>query len=148
MSPEHHKPDGTRQVGPTWESLIERQIREAMEAGAFDELPHQGRPIPLEDDAAAGSWALAHRMLRNAGVAPPWIEADKEIRARLAELEVALARGATAQGPGRDRWVREIERLVAAVNAAVERVNAAAPTDRQHRRPLLIDEVVRRLDRA
>ncbi len=148
MSPEHRKPDGTRQVGPTWESLIERQIREAMEEGAFDQLPHQGRPIPLEDDAAAGSWALAHRMLRNAGAAPPWIEADKEVRARLAELEVALARGAAAQGPGRDRWVREIERLVVAVNAAVERVNAEAPTVRQHRRPLVLDEVVRRLDRA
>ncbi len=148
MSPEHRKPDGTREVGPTWESLVERQIREAMEAGAFDELPHQGRPIPLEDDAAAGTWALAHRMLRNAGAAPPWIEADKEVRARLAELDVAVARGAAAHGASRDRRVRDIGRLVVAVNAAVERVNAEAPTDRQHRRPLMLDEVIRRLDRA
>ena len=42
MSPEHRKADGTRQVGPTWESLVERQIREAMEDGAFRDLPHQG----------------------------------------------------------------------------------------------------------
>ena len=144
-SPRHGR---GRQVGPTWESLIERQIREAMEEGAFDQLPHQGRPIPLEDDAAAGSWALAHRMLRNASAAPPWIEADKEVRARLAELDVAVARAAADRGSGRDRWLHEIGRLVLAVNAAVERVNAEAPTDRQHRRPLVLDEVVRRLDRA
>ena len=60
------------------ESIVERQIREAMEDGAFDELPYRGVPIPLDDDSAAGERALGFRVLRNAGVAPPWIEADKE----------------------------------------------------------------------
>src|SRR5262249_3341711 len=35
------KPPGT-----SWESFIERQIREAQEAGAFENLPGQGKPIP------------------------------------------------------------------------------------------------------
>ena len=43
MSPTQRHPDGTRHVGPTWESLIERQIREAMADGRFDQLPHQAR---------------------------------------------------------------------------------------------------------
>lgn len=148
MSPEHRKPDGTRQVGPTWESLIERQIREAMEEGAFEHLPHQGAPLPLEDDSAAGEFALAHRMLRNAGAAPPWIESDKEVRARLADLDRLLARAERADPRSLPRLLRQATDLVTAVNVAVERVNAEAPTDRQHRRPLVLEDVLRQLDEA
>jgi len=35
------KPPGT-----SWESWIEQQIREAQEAGAFDQLPGAGKPLP------------------------------------------------------------------------------------------------------
>ena len=143
MSPEHRKPDGTRKVGPTWESLVERQIREAMEEGAFDALPHQGSRLPIEDDSAAGEWALAYRMLRDAGAAPPWIEADKEVRTRMAELDVAVARASAATGMARSRRRDDVVRLVGAINGAIERLNAEAPTDRQHRRPLDIDEILR-----
>lgn len=69
------------------ETLVERQIREAMEAGAFDDLPHTGSRLPLEDDSAAGDWAQAYRMLRNAGAAPPWIESDKAVRSLLDERD-------------------------------------------------------------
>ena len=94
-----------RQVAPTWESLVDRQIREAMEDGRFDDLPHQGEPLPVEDETYAGEWALAFRMLRNAGVAPPWIEADKEVRALLARRDaiVAGARGALVRVRARAR---------------------------------------------
>jgi hypothetical protein len=119
-----------------------------MEAGAFDALPHQGEPLPLEDDTAAGEWAMAHRMLRNAGVAPPWIEADKEVRARLADLERLVERAQRAGPWSLERLRRQATDLVAAVNHAVERVNAEAPTDRQHRRPLVLEEVLRRFNEA
>ena len=85
--------EGKLSVGPTWESIVERQIREAMEDGAFDELPYQGLPIPLGDDSAAGERALGFRVLRNAGVAPPWIEADKEVREVLARQGRAAGAG-------------------------------------------------------
>lgn len=64
MSLTDREPDGTRKPGHSWESLIERQIREAMEAGAFDDLPHQGVRLPLEDDTAAGERALWRRAFR------------------------------------------------------------------------------------
>ena len=63
-----------------------------MDDGAFDDLPYQGERLPLEDDSAAGEWAMAHRMLRNAGAAPPWIESDKEARRQLAALEALVER--------------------------------------------------------
>ena len=92
MSPQRRDAEGRRQVGPSWESLVERQIREAMDDGAFDDLPYQGERLPLEDDSAAGDWAMAHRMLRSAGAAPPWIESDKEARRLLAELDALVER--------------------------------------------------------
>jgi hypothetical protein len=135
---------GNRQVAPTWESLVDRQIREAMEDGRFDDLPFHGRPLPKEDDSAAGEWAMAHRMLRNAGVAPPWIEADKEARALLERRDALLRRAAGASPATMHRLRAELERLVEEVNPAIGRLNAEAPTDRQHRRPLVLaDELVR-----
>jgi hypothetical protein len=139
---------GRRQVAPTWESLVDRQIREAMEEGKFDDLPLHGKPLPVEDDTLAGEWAMAFRMLRNAGVAPPWIEADKEVRELFARREAILGRaergGATSFVQQRDR--AELERIVVALNAAVGRVNAAAPTYAQHRRPLVLADELARLD--
>ncbi len=135
MSPERRDAEGRRQIAPTWESLVERQIREAMDAGAFDELPFVGERLPIEDDTAAGEWAMAHRMLKNAGAAPPWIESDKEARRHLAALEQVLERARHASPASRARLRRELLETVAAANRAIERVNAEAPTDRQHRRP-------------
>lgn len=148
MSPEHRRPDGSRQVGPTWESIVERQIREAMDEGAFDELPYTGRPLPLEDDSAAGEWALAHRMLRNAGVAPPWIEADKDARASLAKRDALLERAGRIGPGGRARARAELTSIVADANAAICRLNAEAPTAAQHRPLLVLEEQLARLERA
>ncbi|HXA68221.1 MAG TPA: DnaJ family domain-containing protein [Bryobacteraceae bacterium] len=33
-----------------WESIAERKIREAIEAGKFDNLPSKGKPIELDID--------------------------------------------------------------------------------------------------
>ncbi|HEX2755940.1 MAG TPA: DUF1992 domain-containing protein [Candidatus Limnocylindrales bacterium] len=56
---------------PTRKALIDQRIREAQEAGAFDDLPFRGDRIPLADDSAAGAWALAHHILKNANMVPP-----------------------------------------------------------------------------
>lgn len=146
MSVQRRDAEGRRQVGPSWESLVERQIREAMAEGAFDDLPYRGEPLPLEDDSAAGDWAMAHRMLKNAGAAPPWIEADKEARRLLAEIETLIERAPAMSALGRRRARAELERLVQAANLAISRVNSEAPTDRQHRRPLDPAAVAARLE--
>ena len=92
MSPQRRDADGRPQTAHSWESLVERQIREAMDAGAFEDLPFRGQRLPIEDDSAAGEWAMAHRMLKSAGAAPPWIESDKEARRLLAVLAAMLER--------------------------------------------------------
>jgi hypothetical protein len=138
--------EGRRQVAPTWESLIDRQIREAMEGGAFDELPHRGARLPIDDDAYAGDRAMAFHVLRNAGAAPPWIEADKEVRVLLTRRDEILARAPAASPFAAARDRRDLAAVVAAANAAIARLNAEAPTDRQHRRPLDLADELARLD--
>src|SRR5437868_557470 len=132
--------EGRWQIARSWESLVDRQIREAMEAGQFDDLPHQGEPLPNDENPLAGEWQLAFKMLRDAGYAPPWVEADKEVRDLLARRDALLERvrsnPPSAVGRRRDR--ETLGRLVRGINAAVLRLNSEAPTTRQHRQPLIL----------
>ena len=125
---------------PSREKLIDRQIREAMDDGKFDDLPHQGERLPIVDDSAAGDWALAYRMLKGASFAPEWIETDKEVRALLARRDAILARAPRSSAIGRRRDDAELREVVEAANKAIFRLNHEAPTNRQHRRPLNLDE--------
>ena len=135
------KPDprSSNPFAPAREKLIDRQIREAQEAGAFDGLPHQGEPLPLVDDSAAGDWALAYRMLKGASFAPPWIETDKEIRELLARRDAILERAPRSSAIGRKRDEKELREVVDAANRAIFRLNHEAPTASQHRRLLDLD---------
>lgn len=79
-----------------WESLIDQKIREAMEQGEFDDLAGKGEPIDLSENPYEDpDWRTAHRMLRNAGFAPAWIEERKHIDSELAAARSVLARAAT-----------------------------------------------------
>ncbi|HET7677162.1 MAG TPA: DUF1992 domain-containing protein [Candidatus Limnocylindrales bacterium] len=117
---------------PAHETAMERTIREAVERGEFDELPHRGQRLPPRDERA-GEWTLAFEVLRSAGMAPPWIEADKEVRRQLAArdalLEQAVRSGPLLHGTLR----RRMREVVAAADRAVEHLNALAPGPAQHR---------------
>jgi hypothetical protein len=131
--------DGNWQIGPSWESLIDRQIREAMEEGSFDNLPHRGEPLPNDENPHAAEWGLAFHVLKNAGYAPPWIEADKEVRELLARRDALLARASKGAPPselGRRRDIEALQKLVKETNAAINRLNSEAPSYQQQRRPL------------
>ena len=76
-----------------WESLIDQKIREAMERGEFDNLSGKGAPIDLSENPFEDpDWRTAHRLLRNAGFAPSWIEESKDIDAELEVARTNLAR--------------------------------------------------------
>ena len=144
-------PDPRRHLGSSRETLLDRQIREAVEEGRFDNLPHQGKPLPNDENPYAAEWGLAFHVLRNAGFAPPWIEAHKEVRALLTRRDGILARAAT--GPARSEAARRrdrlaLEQLVAEVNASIARVNAEAPSARQYRQPLALADELDRYDAA
>lgn len=74
-----------------WESAIDKQIREAMERGEFDNLPGAGKPLDLSDDPhTPDDWRMAFKILKDNKVAPGWIEHGKTIRDELRALQLLL----------------------------------------------------------
>jgi len=143
--------DGNLQVGQNWDTLIERQIREAMESGKFKELPHQGKPLPNDENPHAGDQALAFHILKNAGVAPPWIEANKEANELLAKRDAILERAASGSRPSifaRNKDRQTLTDLVARVNMAIAKVNIEAPASTIRRRLLVLEEELARYEAA
>ena len=85
--PTHDK----KQPSCGWESAIDKQIRKAIERGEFNNLRGAGKPLNLDDNPhIPADWRLAFKVLREAGVAPEWIEQGKEIRAELQSLATFL----------------------------------------------------------
>ena len=73
--------------------LAERRISEAIARGELADLPGEGRPLDLSDDALIPEdLRLAYRILKNAGYIPPEVEALNEI----AQLERVAMGNATA----------------------------------------------------
>lgn len=77
--------DQVRRIG-SYENWLEQSIREAQQRGEFDNLSGQGKPQDLTFDPNAGDRDSGFRILKNNGLAPAWIEADKAIRAEQAAL--------------------------------------------------------------
>jgi len=86
-----------------WNTIAERKIREAMEEGAFDNLAGCGRPIDLREDPFEDpSLRMAHRLLRNNGFAPAWVEERREL-----ERDIAAASGSGASIAAINRRIRD-----------------------------------------
>ena len=71
-----------------FDKLVEQKIREAQEAGEFDDLEGAGRPVDLEayfstpEELRAG-----YALLKNAGVLPEEAVVIKELNEAVARLE-------------------------------------------------------------
>jgi hypothetical protein len=98
-----------------FDQIGERKIAEAIARGELDDLPGAGRPLELDDDShVPEDLRAAYRILRNAGYAPPEVQALNQI-AQLERLvsdvpenerlrvlkKIALLRTAAEFRPGR-----------------------------------------------
>jgi DnaJ homolog subfamily C member 28 len=144
-----------------WESLVDQKIREAMEQGEFDDLPGSGEPIdvsvnPFEDP----EMRLAHRMLRNAGFAPSWIEERKDIDAELQIARNQLARvwtirqnsrGTENEQGAQARWkeaATSFRTQAAELNRRIAAWNLKIPAAGFQRRLIDIEKEVSQIERA
>jgi len=95
-----------------------------MEDGAFEHLEGAGKPLDLgENPFEDSSLRMAHRLLKNNGFAPAWIEEAREIEAESRRLR---ARGADSNDDLRSR--------VAALNRRIVAYNLKAPAVSVHKR--------------
>jgi hypothetical protein len=107
-----------------WHFIAERKIREAMEEGAFEHLDGAGKPLDLSENPFEDpSDRMAHRLLKNNGFAPAWIEEAKEIEAESCRLR---ARAEVSKSDFQSR--------VAALNRRIASFNLKAPATSLHKR--------------
>lgn len=77
-----------------FDSWIEDTLTEAIARGEFDNMPQAGKPIRIERNPYQPELDMAFSRLKNAGMAPAWIELDREIRAMHDALDHWLAAAA------------------------------------------------------
>ena len=95
-----------------WESWIERQIRESMERGEFDNLPGSGEPIPDLARPYDELWWLRKKLRsEDLSIDPPGLALRKEVEDALARIGAA-------------RHEAEVRRLVAEINQRILYVNS------------------------
>lgn len=140
------------------DALVESSIQRGLKDGAFDGLHGAGKPLaqreynPYEEMAGM---SVAHRVLKNAGAAPAWVEHGRSIRRahasarfRLEDAWLAVRYGsalAAATQPSRPigdeqcplaaRWaaaLHDFEGELDAVNKQIRTYNLIAPGSATH----------------
>ena len=132
--------------------VVENRIQEGMASGSFDHLKGHGKPLELDENVyeTLSGDAVAHKLLKNAGCAPAWVEKGKEARglARAARADLAKAWLLCADRDGEDdvRWaaaLADFEEQVGAANKVLRSYNLSCPSRAQQRTLRLDDEVER-----
>jgi len=118
--------------GVSWETWIDRQVRESQERGDFDGLPGAGKPLP-DLDRRDEDWWLKRMLVREGiSVTPPTIAIRVEVEQALAEV-------------GRSTEEAEVRTILATINEKVRRINRlGADGPPSTVMPLDVDEVVER----
>ncbi len=95
--------------GMSFETWVERQIREAQERGEFDNLPGAGKPIPGIDGPAEELWWVKHYLRReNLSYLPPTLALRREVADVLADVPDAPSESAVR------RRIAELNQKIAA----------------------------------
>jgi hypothetical protein len=118
----------------SFETWVDKQIREAQERGEFDDLAGKGKPIADLDQPADELWWVKGLMRReNLSVTPPALSLRKEVH----DLQDRLTREPTEQ---------RVRAVVEELNARIRATNRMPPIDGPPTSvsPLDVDEVVER----
>jgi hypothetical protein len=84
--------------GVSWESWTERQIREGIERGEFDDLPGKGRPIAGIDGAHDDLWWVREKLRREQiSALPATLVLRKELEDALVGIDSARSEAVVRQ---------------------------------------------------
>jgi hypothetical protein len=74
-----------------FELIAERKIEQALARGELDDLPGEGRPLDLDDDALVPEdLRMAYRILKNAGYAPQEVQASSRGERKLSLMSARV----------------------------------------------------------
>jgi len=119
-----------------WENIAERKIREAMAEGAFDNLKGKGQPLDLEENPYEDpSLRMAHRLLRNNGFAPAWVEEAKDLERAIETAQQDLGRGL---------GLAAFSARIAEINRWILAHNLKTPSTLFHMRPVDAEALIGR----
>ena len=119
-----------------WENIAERKIREAMAEGAFDNLKGKGQPLDLEENPYEDpSLRMAHRLLRNNGFAPAWVEEAKDLEQAIETAQQDLGRGL---------GLAAFRARIAEINRRILAHNLKTPSTLFHMRPVDAEALISR----
>lgn len=97
--------------GVSWETWIDRQIREAQERGDFDDLPGKGRPLADLDRPHDELWWVNKLLAR------------EEVRGAPPTLAIRRAREEALERVAAARTETEVRAVLEAVNEKIRQVN-------------------------
>jgi hypothetical protein len=98
----------------SWESWVDRQIREGIERGEFDDLPGTGRPLADLDGPHDELWWVRKKMRdEQVEYLPPTLAIRKELDLTLAQIAAS-------------RSEAEVVRLITAINERIVYINSHA----------------------
>jgi hypothetical protein len=119
--------------GVSWESWIDRQVREAREQGAFENLPGAGQPLPDLDRPHDEMWWVKKKLAEE-GVSylPPTLALRKD-----RENSLALARAQSSE----DAMRQVLEELNDRIRQVNRRAASGPPSTVM---PVDVDDQVRR----
>jgi len=132
---------------------IDEIIQQAMQEGAFDNLPGKGKPLNLDENPFLDQeWQLAYHLLKQNGFAPDFIEQRQAIEIDLATARQALARAwawrqkALDEGKQSDlvksewgRARRNFELKIDEINKEIRKYNLHIPAQSLFRSPIKIE---------
>ncbi len=141
-----------RRAAGDWQGLVEQRIQEGMEQGLFDNLRGAGQPLNLDEDRfVPDDMRMAFRMLRSSGLAPLWVDMNKEIREDIARMHRFRAHvhsqwtriSSIEREHRRDEYVQRVKEI----NSKILSYNIIAPSSSVHIGLLLLDEELGKFDR-
>jgi hypothetical protein len=134
-----------------YESLIDQIMNKAQADGLMDNLPGQGQPLQLDDDALVpDEYRLGNRMLKSSGFAPPWIETQREIEQERAKIDTwqkdAKRRLLHLEAPDRAALKVAYRRKLDDLQRMITNYNLQAPPGAPHLAGLRMADELAKLD--
>lgn len=132
-----------------WRNLVEQRIQDGIERGLFENLAGTGKPLNLEEDALVPEdMRMAFRLLRSNGLAPLWVQLNKEIRDDIERLHrfraYIHANWARSNPIEREHRRHEYIGRIGEINDKILNYNILAPSPQVHFSSLiLVDELTK-----